>query len=208
MTDITASLLADTSRFKQLFTEVMSEDGEISNQLCSEDEETIKAQAWLSHKPGPHYPRKSMAREVAYAAAWEKYMLSTEVPNLKLWWITKSFYFLPDQKVATLFATIFTWLGTNGGTGMVETAKKGGFHGMTKEWAKENIRVEFVNCGNGIIDAIVGWMDWKPEDLTTDLYRSTFQLMRFLDTDGRELIEYANELYNAIRNNPEFRWQL
>lgn len=183
---------------------------EIDPHITCGYEDEIRAAEWLDHQPGKGYPRPDMPREVAMAEAWHRYMHSTSVPNLKLWRITNSFYHLPDQQVATLFATIFTWLGTNVGSGMVEEANRinrDRFHGFVMRWAVENQRVSYLNHGLGVIDHLVDRLGWMHKDLSSDLIRSTFQLMRFLDQpEGGLLIEYAQEQYLKIRGEPRFRW--
>lgn len=161
--------------------------------LSYDETEAMEKLGWLNHRPGPGYPRPDCMEEAVMANAWERYMLSSTIPNLKLCYITQAVTGLPDQSTATLFASIFTWFGTNCGAAFISDSERlSGHFKMVQQWGIENVRLSWINNGHSVLDSIGRTIGWKPSDFTADHFRLTNQLMHFFDgEEGQKLIHYA-----------------
>lgn len=199
--------MVDLIEFKELWVDDSEYNGQISCTLSLEEENQLRSADWLDHTPGPGIVREDLPREVVYSRAWYRFMHATSVPNLHLWRITLPYYQVPDQQCATLFAAIFTWLGTGNGHCMVteaENLNKSGISSMTMLWAKKNLRLSYLNHGLSTLDQLFEILGWKRGDISADIVQVTYQLMYFLDGHiGRKLIEYAEHEYKRLRENDQ-----
>lgn len=156
--------------------------------------------------------RKDVIGEVVFSETWKRLMAQSSdgmyfESHTKIEEILHAMPIMPNQRLATVLASVVTWLGTNCGLGFLHSVPKGdgsykSFSRYLLAWTIENFREHGINNGVRTLEHCMmpersnqfqGYRKFALPCLTDDDYEAVEHLMYWFGqtSEGQEFLNYC-----------------